>query len=206
MLFAHGWITQSSDLETLDFQQEGDEVRVVDRHGAAPLSRQSQPLAAKERSRTFPPDQIPIQPEHPPFTFRLPASQINLLFDELVKRSRLHQTTRCTHSGALSDGNALLVLCEDVGRHNVADMLIGYALLNRIDLSDKLVVRTGRVALEIAEKFERAGLKMLLSLSVPTLGALEFARERGICLVSARRDRTILVFNGREHIVLESCV
>lgn len=130
----------------------------------------------------------------------IPAPLITPLFDALIANAAIHQQTRGTHSGAICDESGISTLRDDIGRHNVADMLIGHALLEGINLSEKYIVRTGRVSLEIATKYRRAGVRILLSLSVPTSGAIEYARQRGMCLVSSRRDGGIVVYTDYERV------
>ncbi|MEI7589770.1 MAG: formate dehydrogenase accessory sulfurtransferase FdhD [Deltaproteobacteria bacterium] len=134
-------------------------------------------------------------------TLTISEQQIALLFDELVNNAQIHQRTRGTHSGAIADQNGIIVLREDIGRHNVADMLAGYSILNEMDMSDKYVVRTGRVSAEIVTKYYKMGINIILSLSVPTLSAIEFAKKMGISLVSAGRSGRVFIYTGSERIV-----
>jgi FdhD protein len=85
-------------------------------------------------------------------------------------------------------------LREDIGRHNTIDMLGGYALLNDMDCSDKIIVRTGRVSLEIVNKVWNLGIPILISLSVPTTAAIHASMEAGITIIGSVRGGKMNVY------------
>jgi FdhD protein len=122
------------------------------------------------------------------------------LMDEMVRKVRIHETTRGTHCAALADQGGIFVLREDIGRHNCLDMLGGYLLLNEMDGSDKILFRTGRVSLEIVKKVWTLGVKLVISLSVPTAAAVETARRLGITLAGALRDGRMTVYTHPQRI------
>jgi FdhD protein len=116
------------------------------------------------------------------------------LVESLIDSSRLHGVTGGTHSAALAHGDRIIVLREDIGRHNTIDMLGGYALLNEMDCSDKVIVRTGRVSLEIVNKVWNLGIPILISLSVPTTTAIHASMEAGITLIGSVRGGKMNVY------------
>lgn len=128
-----------------------------------------------------------------------PPERIFSLMDEMVERACIHQVTRGTHSAALADRSGILCLREDIGRHNCLDMLNGYCLLGNIGAADKCVLRTGRVSSEIVKKVARMGAPMVVSLSVPTLMAVELARRWGIWLVGRVRDGEMVIYTREEN-------
>lgn len=121
----------------------------------------------------------------------LPApEEILALMDRFLVQASLHEETGGTHAAALARNGEILVVREDIGRHNAIDMLGGYALLRGLDCRDAAIYRTGRVSSEIVHKIRRLGVPLVCSLSVPTTEAVEMAREAGITLVgSVRRGR-----------------
>jgi FdhD protein len=116
------------------------------------------------------------------------------LVQSLIDSSRLHGVTGGTHSAALAHGEHIIVLREDIGRHNAIDMLGGYALIQEIDCSDKIIVRTGRVSLEIVNKVWNLGIPILISLSVPTTAAIHASLEAGITLIGSVRNGKMNVY------------
>ncbi|MCX5838328.1 MAG: formate dehydrogenase accessory sulfurtransferase FdhD [Deltaproteobacteria bacterium] len=112
------------------------------------------------------------------------------LMERFLGQARLHEETGGTHAAALARNGEILVVREDIGRHNTIDMLGGYALLHGVDCRDAVIFRTGRVSSEIVHKIWRLGVPWVCSLSVPTTQAVEIARAAGITLIgSVRRGR-----------------
>ena len=112
------------------------------------------------------------------------------LMERFLQQARLHEETGGTHAAALARNGEILVVQEDIGRHNTIDMLGGYALLHGVDCRDAVILRTGRVSSEIVHKIWRLGVPWVCSLSVPTTQAVEMAREAGMTLIgSVRRGR-----------------
>lgn len=122
------------------------------------------------------------------------------LVDGLVEACVLHERTRGTHGAALADPEKILAVREDIGRHNALDMLSGHALLGGIDLTDKIVVRTGRASLEIVSKAARMGLPVLLSLGAPTAQAVRLAAQAGITLVGGIRGGSMTIYTHESRI------
>jgi FdhD protein len=114
----------------------------------------------------------------------------------------LHAGTRGTHGAALADGSGILVVREDIGRHNALDMLAGHAFLNAWDCSDKAILRTGRVSSEIVYKVWSLGTPFVASLAAPTARAVELADKAGITLVGAIRGNTLKVFTHERRVGL----
>jgi len=126
--------------------------------------------------------------------------EIFSLMDAMVEQARIHALTRGTHCAALADNNGIVVLREDIGRHNCLDMLGGYCLLNGLDGSDKILLRTGRVSSEIIRKVWTLETKLVVSISVPTAAALEMAQGSGITLVGAVREGRMTLYTHGEQI------
>jgi FdhD protein len=121
----------------------------------------------------------------------LPApDEILDLMERFLGQARLHEETGGTHAAALARNGEILVVREDIGRHNAIDMLGGYALLQGVECRDAAIYRTGRVSSEIVHKIRQLGVSLVCSLSVPTTEAVEMARGAGMTLIgSVRRGR-----------------
>jgi FdhD protein len=106
------------------------------------------------------------------------------LFRQLFEHSPSRRESGGHHTAALCDGETVIHVHEEVGRHNAVDKAIGSAFLNGDDLRGLGLLVTARISGEIAEKAARAGLGWVASRSVPTTLAVEIARGSGVVLLA----------------------
>lgn len=128
-----------------------------------------------------------------------PAYMLDLM-KRLHELSGLYKETHGAHNVALADLNSILVFREDIGRHNAVDKVHGYSILNRIDLSGKILITTGRVSSEILIKTGKMGVPIILSRSVPTALAVSIAEEVGITIAGFARGGSLSIYSHLERI------
>jgi FdhD protein len=130
--------------------------------------------------------------------FRLDPEILVKLPDTLRESQAVFGRTGGLHAAALFDaGGKLLVLREDIGRHNAVDKVIGWALLeNRIPLSDTVLLVSGRGGFEIVQKAIVAGLPVVASVSAPSSLAVQLAREMNQTLIGFLRGRRFIIYSG----------
>jgi FdhD protein len=111
-----------------------------------------------------------------------------------VLTSELHAKTGGIHIVALMDHQKILVVSEDIGRHNALDRVIGYALRNNIDLSRTWVIVSGRISSEMVRKCLIAGIPIIVSRGATTTLAVETAEKTGLTLAGFARGGKMVVY------------
>jgi FdhD protein len=135
--------------------------------------------------------------------FRLDPELLCTLPEKLREAQTVFSSTGGLHAAALFDaaGN-LVVLREDIGRHNAVDKVVGWAMLNdKLPLSHYAMLVSGRGGFEIVQKALAAGSPVLASVSAPSSLAVQLARELGLTLIGFLRGRRFVVYSGQSRLV-----
>ena len=141
-----------------------------------------------------------LEPPNP--DFRLDAEVLLQLPDALRASQAVFGRTGGLHAAALfSAKGELMVLREDIGRHNAVDKVVGWALLeHRVPLSGSVLLVSGRGGFEIVQKAIVAGLPVVASVSAPSSLAVQLARELRLTLIGFLRGRRFVIYAGEERI------
>jgi FdhD protein len=134
---------------------------------------------------------------------RVPADVLSQLPERLREAQRVFDRTGGLHAAALFTAEGRLVrLQEDVGRHNAVDKLLGWAATRRrLPLTGHVLMVSGRIAFEIAQKALVAGAPMVVAVSAPSSLAVELAESAGMTLVGFLRGSSMNVYTGAERVV-----
>ncbi|TFB59453.1 formate dehydrogenase accessory sulfurtransferase FdhD [Cryobacterium sp. TMT2-17-1] len=125
-------------------------------------------------------------------------------FPEVLRDAQdVFEKTGGIHAAALFDGTTgrMLVLREDVGRHNAVDKVIGWALKeDLLPLTGTVLMVSSRASFELAQKALMAGIPVLAAVSAPSSLAAEFADEVGMTVVGFLRGDSMVIYAGAERI------
>lgn len=135
---------------------------------------------------------------------RIPARTLVELPDRLRAAQRTFDRTGGLHAAGLFTAEGeLLVLREDVGRHNAVDKVIGWALREgRLPLTGHVLLVSGRASFELTQKAWMAGIPLLAAVSAPSTLAAELADEAGLTLVGFLRGQSMNVYTAPERIIV----
>ncbi len=129
------------------------------------------------------------------------ASLLHTLPSRLSQNQPVFRRTGGLHACALfSTAGELVAIREDVGRHNALDKLLGWALLARIPLTDHVLMLSGRVSFEMAQKALAARIAIIAAIGAPSSLAVELARDSGQTLVAFLKEQSFNCYTGPERI------
>ena len=126
--------------------------------------------------------------------FSLDYEKVYEYMEQNLNSSSVFKETGGVHSVALGDEKELIIICEDVARHNAMDKVIGYALMNGISFQDKAIVVSGRISLEMIAKAIKMQIPIVISKSAPTNLSIELAKKLNITLVGFVRGRRMNIY------------
>lgn len=195
-------VETASEIESIDPAPlpRGWVLRIGLRGGAATILRERVRLRLTEGScglcgletieqalRPLP--QLPVPPKIAPM-------DVARALASLGDAQRLGRATGAAHAAAFCsiDGTVLMIR-EDVGRHNAMDKLIGGTALVGYDIAQGFILVTARCSYELVEKAATIGCPVLVTISAPTSLAVERARECGLTLAVLARSDSMLVVN-----------
>jgi FdhD protein len=122
------------------------------------------------------------------------------LMKKLQEQTKLYRLCGGVHASALADTRNLLVVAEDIGRHNTLDKIQGECLLKGLRTRDRLLLSTGRISSEMLVKAAKMQVPVVVSRHSTTGAAVSLARDLGITLIGQARGSRLSVYSHPERL------
>ncbi|HEV8640885.1 MAG TPA: formate dehydrogenase accessory sulfurtransferase FdhD [Methylomirabilota bacterium] len=129
-------------------------------------------------------------------SLRVAPAALAAQMKELAAAAVHYRVSRGIHGAALSDGARLLVVAEDVGRHNAVDKVKGEAMKQDIATVDRILLSTGRISSEMLLKAARMGVPVVASRTSPTEMAVALAEQLGVTVCGYVRPDGLNLYAG----------
>jgi FdhD protein len=136
----------------------------------------------------------------------IPAAMLTSMPDTLRAAQRVFATTGGLHAaGVFGPDGELIIVREDVGRHNAVDKVVGWALRQgMLPMRGCVLLVSGRASFELVQKAVLAGFPVLAAVSAPSSLAAELASEAGLTLVGFLRGGSMNVYTHVDRVLAQT--
>ena len=136
-------------------------------------------------------------------TLKVKPEALAARLHDLLRDARHYHASRGIHGAALADADRVLLIAEDVGRHNAVDKLKGLALLRGLPTDDRILLSTGRVSSEMLLKAARMGVPLIASRTSPTEMAVALAEQLNVTVCGYVRPDGLNLYTGEGLLLTE---
>ena len=169
-LLSSGLISNLSDIEKIDVEDTVSKVRVSRENGAKVKVRDAG-ITVSHR-------------------------QLIEIRAQLLDNQRHHRATRGFHGAILWElSTGKWFACEDIGRHNAVDKVIGYGLQNGYTFSQSMVLLSGRLISNIVSKCRNSGIPLMASMTIATDGGIREGVESNMTIIGALSEDGFWLYN-----------
>jgi FdhD protein len=124
------------------------------------------------------------------------------IMDRLFEAQELYREVRGVHCSILTDGEEILAIAEDIGRHNTLDKIAGIVLMKSLPPGRRYLLTTGRISSEMLQKSVRMGASIIISRTSPSSLSIEMAERLGVTLIGYARRNQFNVYAHPERLNL----
>lgn len=144
-----------------------------------------------------------LQASRPPLDAHTTVTpdQVFARLRELYRAVPLYEATQGIHAAAFADDARLVLVAEDIGRHNAVDRLWGKALKLGQPTAGLMLFSTGRISSEMLNKAARMGAPIVVSRTSPTSLSVKLAQAWNVTVIGYSRRNTLRVYSGAERVV-----
>jgi len=194
-LYGEGIISGLDDILWMRTCEEENvsDVRLVKPEFTVPTHRTLTPGCGG--GATFTSEAQPVESE-----LVITPTEVLALARQLLEQMELYKVSGGVHTSAIADQQNLLVVAEDIGRHNTLDKIQGECLMRELDTKDKILLSTGRISSEMLIKAAKMQAPVIVSRHSPTGSAVLLARDLGITLVGQARAGSLRVYSHPERL------
>jgi FdhD protein len=132
-----------------------------------------------------------------------PEAIMNLV-EKLIEVQSLYRETGGVHSSALCDEEKVVIVAEDIGRHNTLDKIAGLCLMKDVWPEARILITTGRISSEMLQKAARLEAPILISRTSPSSLSIEMAELYGITLIGYARRHRFNVYSNPHRVSLNA--
>lgn len=199
-LVGEGFIEKYQDVREFRLTADRRVIEIITREGKPPdLTRMGRRVLASGCGRGFSHLGIKqrerIQELSPGPEYE--AELFPRLMEGLEKAGNIFSLTGGTHAAAVADARqGIIFACEDIGRHNAVDKVLGWVHQQGMAFKDKILICSGRISAEMVGKALVPGVPVILSRSAPTTAGVEQAREFNLTLIGFCRGGRFNLYAG----------
>lgn len=202
-LASEGVIANRTDVSLIDLTHRGAVADVWLRYQVSPPQRRTitSGCAGGVTFADLEAARAPLQA-----TCQLTSKQVFNLMAQLQEGAVLYKHSQGVHTSALSDGERLLTMAEDVGRHNTLDKIRGYCLRHDISTDGGILLTTGRISSEMLRKAADMNVPVVISRTSPTSMSVALADAWNITVIGYVRGRQMRVYTQPHRVDLPTAL